>query len=112
MSSLNLIEKLRKNKEDKLTRRLLENRLNYLEALEFIQREIEKELNEGETTIAVCKTNHIRICKQLFANATQYCFGDGTHWHRVDITENGIKKLERELKKARKEVEKDGLDTE
>lgn len=107
MSSLNLIEKLRKNKEDKLARRLLENRLNYLEALEFIQREMEKELNEGETTIAVCKTNHIRICKKLFGNATQYCYGDGIHWHRVDITENGIEKLGRELEKARKEVEKD-----
>lgn len=107
MSSLNLIEKLRKNKEDKLVSKLLKNKLNYLEALEFIQREIEKELNEGETTIAVCKTNHIRICKQLFGNATQYCFGDGVHWHRVDITEKGIKKLERELEKARKEVEKD-----
>lgn len=107
MSSLNLIEKLRKNKEDELTRRLLENRFNYLEELEFIQREIERELNEGETTIAVCKTNHIRICKQLFGNATQYCYGDGLHWHRVDITEKGIKKLEKELKKTRKEVEKD-----
>lgn len=106
MSSLNLIEKLRKNKEDKLVSKLLENRLNYLETLEFIQREIERELNEGETTIAVCKTNHIRICKKLFGNAEQYCFGDGVHWHRVEITEEGIKKLERELEKARKEVEK------
>ena len=107
MSSLNLIEKLRKNKEDKLVNKLVENKLNYLEILEFIEREIEKELNEGETTIAVCKRNHIQICKQFFGNATQYCFGDGTHWHRVDITEKGIKKLERELEKARKEVEKD-----
>ena len=106
MDNLKLIEKLRKNKEDKLVNRLLKNRLNYLETLEFIEREIEKEINEGETTIAVCKTDHIRICKHFFGNATQYCYGDGTHWHRVDITEKGIKKLERELEKARKEVEK------
>lgn len=107
MSSLNLIEKLRKNKEDKLVSKLLKNKLNYLETLEFIEREIEKELNEGEITIAVYKTKDIEICRKLFGNAEQYCFGDGVHWHRVEITEEGIKKLERELKKARKEVEKD-----
>ena len=63
MSNLNLIEKLKKNKEDKLVNRLLKKKLNYLEALEFIEREIEKELNNGEITIAVYKTDHIKICK-------------------------------------------------
>lgn len=107
MSSLNLIEKLRKNKEDKLVSKLLKNKLNYLETLEFIEREIQKELNEGEITIAVYETKDIEICRKLFGNATQYCYGDGINWHRVDITENGIKKLGKELEKARNEVEKD-----
>lgn len=109
MDSLNFIKKLRKNKKDKLKRELLEKKTNYLKALEFIEKEIEQGLNEGATTISVREIEHIQICKKIFGNAEQYCFGIGNHWHSVNITENGIKKLEIELKKARKEVEKDEI---
>ena len=108
MDVKNLIKKLRENRAEISLNKYVDNLYEGIKTLEFIEKCATQAIKEGKTCFSVNDYNSIKMCEKIFGlmNVEQYSYGSGMDWHCVTITELGLRKLDRKLKKIYKKAGK------
>ena len=72
-------------------------------ALKDLYKKVESDLSNGDIRILVSDGEEKRLAKQYFTSNQIACFGDCVTQFTFELTEKGIKKLEKDYLKAKEE---------
>ena len=104
METNNLIKKLRENRAEISLNKYVDRLYETIKALEYIEGAVKEALDEGKTSFYVKDYYTIKISRKIFGCTNLIDFN--YDWFKINITEIGLKRLNRELKKIYKKAGK------
>lgn len=105
---MNLLDKLNmlsKNKKEYEKKYKIEKLYDKYQDLKRIYNEVESSLKQGHVNILVRGTSDRDLAKKYFSNCWVGCSGDCITSYVLEMTESGIRKLEKDYNKAKEAYE-------